>query len=231
MSVNKSVFAAVLPVVLAFAVMVSACGGGSSKSTPTAPTSPQIQIRTITLSPHVVDIVYGPWTLYYVQGTMLQTTAVCRVDGQVVSCRPWWSSTNPSAITVNAQTGLLTFRNLGSSQICVQWSETETNPKNCVVFATRAISGSDVDTITLSPPGGSGRVGTTLQTTHECRINGQVVLCFNPYWWTWESGQVLSVEATTGLIRFIRRGSADVCVRWSQGSTSFPWACHTFTAQ
>lgn len=215
--------------IVAAAVVVSACGGGSP-STPTAPTStfvaPPATARTIQLLPTSPENDHG----FFLIGTTFQTRATCREGGRDVSCTPAWSSTGSENVIVDASTGLLTFRRVGSSTICVQWSRTESTPRSCAVFSTRAISSSERRTITMLPAGGTGRVGTTLQTRQQCAVNGESVICFTPHWWTLDtSTTVLSVEPNTGLVRFLRPGRTQVCLRWSEGDPSFPWACHDFT--
>lgn len=211
---------------IAVALVVSACGGGSQPA-PTAPTAILVPppTRTIQLLPTSPENDHG----FFLIGTTFQTRATCREGGRDVACTPFWSSTADNVI-VDAATGLLTFRRVGSANVCVQWSRTEATPRSCATFSTRAISSSERRTITMSPAGGSGRVGTTLQTRHSCAVDGQSVFCFTPHWWTLDTNTtVLSVEANTGLVRFLRPGRTQVCLRWSQADSSFPWACHDFT--
>ncbi len=62
-------------------------------------------------------------------GEERQLTAVCKIDGKVVtSCSPWWRSSDSSRVSVDPGTGLLKFVGLGPARITVQWSPFETKP-------------------------------------------------------------------------------------------------------
>lgn len=214
---------------LAIVLVACACGGGGGVTAPTPPTAtfPTPPTRTIQLLPTVSGNDHG----FFLIGTTFQTGALCRDGGREVACSPAWSSNGPNNVIVEPATGLLTFRRVGSSNVCVQWSRTESSPRSCATFSTRAIDSSERETITMSPAGGSGRVGTTLQTRQHCAVDGRSVICFAPYWWTLDTNTTaLSVEPNTGLVRFLRAGRTQVCLRWSQADPPFPWACHDFTA-
>jgi uncharacterized protein YjdB len=90
--------------------------------------APVSNIKTIELTASSFTLAVG--------GTR-QTQAVCKIDGQVVSCNPWWYSAEPSRISVDPRTGLLTALASGMVQICVQWSQTETSPVACRSFTAQ----------------------------------------------------------------------------------------------
>ncbi len=119
-------------------VLLGGCGTGSITTPEQDITSPTpLQVRTINLFPRP-DYFYDSF-LTTTLGATLQTTAECRVGGQVVSCSPWWFTDNSNAISVNARTGLVRFIGIAASlpHVCVQWSQSESSPRNCVAFAIR----------------------------------------------------------------------------------------------
>lgn len=89
-----------------------------------APPPPPPGIKTISIvTPSKVK---GP------KGDTVQLSAICRIDGQIVtSCEPWWTSSATSRVGVTS-TGLVDFRNAGTSNICVRWSFSELEPNACV---------------------------------------------------------------------------------------------------
>jgi len=83
-------------------------------------------------------------------GEQVQATAVCKINGVVTNeCQPWFYSAplggctpasttmDPSKVSVNATSGVVTFVGSGSAQIGVQWSVRETAPRDCRVFMTQ----------------------------------------------------------------------------------------------
>lgn len=113
-------------------VVSGSSGGGPATPTPSDPGSgtppppppPPPPGRTITLTPGS-----GSGAV----NTTTSTSAVCTGG----SCNaPWWSSSDPSRVSVNPISGLVRYIWHGSATICVQWSVTETSPKSCGTFTT-----------------------------------------------------------------------------------------------
>jgi hypothetical protein len=97
-------------------------GGTTSVSVTVNVTAPPPGVKTITISP-----VSGSGK----KDTTEQVTATCRIDGVITSCSPWWSSSDPSRVSVGSTNGLVKYVWPGSADVCAQWSKTEVTPRAC----------------------------------------------------------------------------------------------------
>jgi len=103
----------------------SNAGGSTTKSVVVTVSAPA-GVRTIEL---VTPSTVGS------SGSTQPTQVICRINGAQVACPGWWFSSDPSRVSVDANTGLVHYI-WGSAEICVQWSVSETSPKACRTFGT-----------------------------------------------------------------------------------------------
>ena len=180
---------------------------------PPPPPPPAAPTLTFTVSPSTITVGQAAslsWTSTGVTG--------CAASGGWTGSRPIDGSESVTPLTIGQVIYTLTCTGLAN-----QVAQSVSLTVNAVPPPPP-----QVRTIELTPSGASGAVNATLQTGVTCRINGAPVSC-SPWWYSSDPSRV-SVNGATGLVRYIFRGSATICVQWSLTETE-PKACHLFTTQ
>lgn len=160
------------------------------RGTPKAPT-----LATITISPTPVSVNVGQTQ---------QFTAVCKDDGNVMTCPTLtWTSSNTSVATISG-TGLLTGVTSGTTNVTAKSGTITSN--TAAVTVTPA-------TIEISPTTATVNVGQTQQFTAVCKNqNNNPITC--PIL-TWESSDPTKATITqAGLLTGVLAGTTNVTAKY-----------------
>ncbi len=205
---------------------------------PTAPTSSPPSVTGVAVSTPSTTITLNacPATITFA-ATVYGTGVTQTVSWEKIGGGDFKSSGTAAALDINsAGTYIVTARSTQNAD--VSGSVTVTAVGNCggsipgptppAPTPPSPPGPGDTRTISISPHGGTGAVGSTAQVTATCRLNGNVVDC-SPRWNTTVSDRVRVEGTNVGrsvMIKFISPHAADVCAEWEPYGVR---DCGTFT--
>lgn len=201
-------------------ISIKGCGYFTTKAVIPPPDTTAV-VTAVTASPSQVTLWNGSCGIQFQQLTAVVSGSANVPQGVR------WTSLNPAVATVDSL-GYVLARGVGITTVWAVSVVDNTKVGTVSVTVSACQPTSDVYTIELLPKGATGAVGTTLQTTAVCRKNGVVTNECDPRWYT-SDGMRITVGETTGIISYLFKGQAVICVQWSSTMVN-PHQCWTFYA-